>query len=83
MLYSIRQTITRVVNLSLPLRHPQQTRHYLSTTSVSHIPSSPSSRTASRSRKDGEQVISASYDRVVSLWDIHERLFDGNGKGRY
>ena len=82
MIYGIRQTIIRVVNLSFPLRHPQQTRHYLSTASVPHIQSSPS-RTASRSRKHGEQVISASYDRVVSLWDMHERLFDGNGKERY
>ena len=68
MIYGIRQTITQVVDLSLPLRHPQQIRHYLSTTSVPtfHL------RTASHSRNHGEQVISTSYDRVVSLWGMHE-----------
>ena len=82
MVYGIRQTIARVVDLSLPLRHPQQTRHYLSTTSVPHIPSPSYSCTASHSRKHGEQVISASYDRVVSLWGIHESYLMGIGRKR-
>ena len=80
MIYGTRQTITRVVDLSLPLRHPQQTRHYLSTTSVPHIPSSPSSRTASHSRKHGEQVISASYNRVVSLMGIGRKRSRGDAE---
>ena len=42
--------------------------------------STPSSRNASYSRKHREQVTSASYDRVVNLWDMRERLFDGNRK---
>ena len=80
MIYGIRQTITQV-DLSLPLRHPQQIRHYLSTISVLHIPSSPASRTASRSLKHGEQVINASYNRVVSLWVMHESYLMGIGAG--
>ena len=46
-----------------------------------HIPSSPASRTASRSLKHGEQVISASYNRVVSLWVMHESYLMGIGAG--
>ena len=42
--------------------------------------STPSSRHASHSRKHREQVTSASYDRVVDLWDMRERPFDGNRK---
>ena len=42
--------------------------------------STSSSHNSSHSRKHREQVTSASYDRVVSLWDMRSRLFDGNKK---
>ena len=59
-----------VSDIRYQINYSQQTRHYLSTTSVPHIPYSPPT-----ARKN-----LACYDRVVSLWDIHERRFDGSRK---
>ena len=30
--------------------------------------------------KNGERVISACYEKMVSLWDMHEGPFDGSRK---